>query len=68
MERSPVPSHGRVEGKNHFPTDVLVGAALGTFTTRFIYEACIGTTPNDKFSFSFESSLSGGSVAFVRKF
>jgi membrane-associated phospholipid phosphatase len=58
----------RVEGKNHFPTDVLVGAALGNFTTRFIYEAFIGTTPNDKFSFSFEPSLSGGSVAFVRKF
>jgi membrane-associated phospholipid phosphatase len=34
MERSPVPSHGRVEGKNHFPTDVLVGAALGNFTAR----------------------------------
>jgi hypothetical protein len=58
----------RVEAKNHFPTDVLVGAALGNFTTRFIYEAFIGTTPNDKFSFSFEPSLSGGSVAFVRKF
>lgn len=58
----------RVEGEKHFPTDVLVGAALGNFTTRFIYEAFIGTKPNDKFTFHVEPSLSGGSLAFVRKF
>jgi membrane-associated phospholipid phosphatase len=58
----------RVEGQKHFPTDVLVGAALGNFTTRFIYEAFIGTKPDDNFSFYVEPSLSGASVAFVRKF
>jgi hypothetical protein len=58
----------RVEGQKHFPTDVLVAAAFGNLTTRFIYEAFIGTAPNDKFSFSVEPTLSGGSVAFVRKF
>jgi membrane-associated phospholipid phosphatase len=29
---------GRVEGGVHYPTDVLVGAALANFTTRFILE------------------------------
>lgn len=58
----------RVEGQKHFPTDVLVGAALGNFTTRFIYEAFIGTAPNDKFSFSVAPSLSGGSVSLAWKY
>jgi hypothetical protein len=52
----------RVEGKKHFPTDVLVGAALGNFTTRFIYEAFIGTKPDDRFSFYVEPGLSGGKL------
>ncbi|MFN2509434.1 MAG: phosphatase PAP2 family protein [Chthoniobacterales bacterium] len=58
----------RVEGEKHFPTDILVGAALGNFTTRFLYEAFIGTRPDDKFTFYVEPSPSGGSLAFVRKF
>jgi membrane-associated phospholipid phosphatase len=52
----------RVEGEKHFPTDVLVGAALGNFTTRFIYDAFIGTKPDDHFSFYVEPSLSGGKL------
>jgi len=52
----------RVEGEKHFPTDVLVGAALGNFTTRFIYDAFIGTEPDDRFSFHVEPSLSGGKL------
>lgn len=52
----------RVEGEKHFPTDVLVGAALGNFTTRFIYDAFLGTKPEDRFSFYVEPSLSGGKV------
>ena len=52
----------RVEGEKHFPTDVLVGAALGNFTTRFIYDAFMGTKPDDRFSIYVEPSLSGGKV------
>jgi membrane-associated phospholipid phosphatase len=52
----------RVEGEKHFPTDVLVGAALGNFTTRFLYEAFIGTKPDDRFSFYLEPSPSGGKL------
>lgn len=32
----------RVEGRAHFPTDVLVGAALGHFINAFIYDAFMG--------------------------
>ena len=32
----------RVEGGNHYPRDVLVGAALGNFVTTFVYEAFLG--------------------------
>jgi hypothetical protein len=52
----------RVEGQKHFPTDVMVGAALGNFTTRFIYDAFIGTTPEDRFSFYIEPGLAGGKM------
>ena len=58
----------RLEGERHFPTDVMVGAALGNFTTRLIYETLIGTTPNDKFSVYVEPSLSGGKVFLAWQF
>jgi membrane-associated phospholipid phosphatase len=32
----------RVEAGKHFPTDVLVGAALGNFVTGFIHDAFLG--------------------------
>jgi membrane-associated phospholipid phosphatase len=53
----------RVEGQKHYPTDVLVGAALGNFTTRFIYEAFIGTHLGDRFSVYVEPNPRGGQVA-----
>jgi len=37
----------RVEGGNHFPSDVLVGAALGHFLSAFVYNAFLGV-PKDK--------------------
>lgn len=52
----------RVEGEKHFPTDVLAGAALGNFTTRFIYDAFIGTEPDEKFSFYLEPSPTGAKL------
>ena len=50
----------RVEGEKHFPTDVLVGAALGNFLTRFIHDAFIGLDRDDRFSFYLEAGPDGG--------
>ena len=32
----------RVEAKKHYPSDVLAGAALGNFVSRFIYDSFMG--------------------------
>lgn len=37
----------RVEGKNHYPTDVLVGAGLGNFIASWIYQAFVGDGKRD---------------------
>ena len=40
----------RVEGDNHYPTDVLMGYALGSFLSGFIYDSLINLEPNHTFS------------------
>ena len=50
----------RVEGEKHYPTDVLVGAALGNFLTRFVHDAFLNLDADDKFSFYLEPSREGG--------
>jgi membrane-associated phospholipid phosphatase len=40
---------GRVEGHEHFPEDVLVGAALGHFLSAFIHDALIGLPASRRF-------------------
>lgn len=40
---------GRVEGNKHFPSDVLAGAAIGHFLSRFIHDALIGTSDSQRF-------------------
>jgi membrane-associated phospholipid phosphatase len=37
----------RVEGRKHFPTDVLVGASLGNFLGLFVHKAFLGTPKED---------------------
>ena len=37
----------RVEGKRHYPSDVLAGAALGHFISAFIHDAFIGLSEDD---------------------
>jgi hypothetical protein len=32
----------RVEAKKHFPSDVLAGAALGSFISAFVHDAFLG--------------------------
>ena len=54
----------RVEGQKHFPTDVLVGAALGNFLTRFVHDAFLGLDKDDRFSFYVEPARDGGKVLF----
>jgi hypothetical protein len=52
----------RVEGEKHYPTDVLVGAALGNFLTRFVYDSFMNLEPDEQFSFYLEPSRDGGKV------
>ena len=58
----------RVEGGKRCPTDVLVGAALGNFTTRFIYDALVGAEPDDSFAFYVEPAVSGGKMLLSWRF
>ena len=52
----------RVEGEKHYPTDVLVGAALGNLLTRFVHDAFMNLEPDDEFSFYLEPARDGGKV------
>jgi membrane-associated phospholipid phosphatase len=58
----------RVEGNDHFPSDVLAGAALGHFLSAFIYDAFMGLPENERFGFyllpSKHRPMIGLSVAF----
>jgi len=46
----------RVEAKQHYPSDVLAGMALGHFLGAFINDAFLGTEISKKFFFSVEPS------------
>jgi membrane-associated phospholipid phosphatase len=50
----------RVEGRNHYPSDVLVGAALGHFLSAFIHDAFLGLPKNKRFIVI--SPLEGGAM------
>ncbi len=41
----------RVEGKRHYPSDVLAGAALGHFLSAFIHDAFMNAPEEDRFDF-----------------
>ena len=41
----------RVEGKRHYPSDVLVGYALGSFVSGVVYDSLINYDPGQAFSF-----------------
>jgi membrane-associated phospholipid phosphatase len=55
---------GRVEGGQHFPSDVLAGAALGHFLSAFIHDACIGIPKADRFQLVIMPSK-GGAMAYL---
>ena len=52
----------RVEAKEHFPSDVLAGMALGNFIGAFINDAFIGADPKD-FAMTLEPSKQGVALA-----
>ena len=54
-------SWARVEEGRHYPTDVLVGAALGHFLTTFIHDSLIGLPETNGFGFSV-LPMRGGAV------
>ncbi len=50
----------RIEANRHYPTDVLIGAAIGNFLGSFIHDAFIGIDHNHEIDFSvstFENNL-----------
>lgn len=51
----------RVEAGRHYPSDVLVGIALGNFMGAFFTEAFLGLEPGARFSFS-AAPVRGGAV------
>ena len=52
----------RVEAGKHFPTDVLVGAALGNFVTGFIHDAFLGPASSLRVSAYADPERGDGSV------
>ena len=52
----------RVEGGDHFPTDVLLGAALGNFLMRFFHRAFLGLPDEVELSASYEYLNDGFTV------
>ena len=58
----------RVEAGAHYPSDVLVGVALGNFFAAFFTEAFLGLEPGARLSFSAEPAPGGGLVRWDYRF
>lgn len=58
----------RVEAGAHYPSDVLVGVALGNFMGAFFTEAFLGLEPGEKFSFSAEPTRGGAVLRWDVRF
>lgn len=54
----------RVEGRTHYPSDVLAGAALGHFLSAFIHDAFLGLPEKQGFGLSV-APMRGGAVGQV---
>ncbi len=54
----------RIEGKKHFPSDVLAGAALGHFLTAFIHDAFLGLPESKGFAVSITPAR-GGAIGLL---
>ena len=58
----------RVEGERHYPSDVLVGAALGRFLTVFIHDAFMNLPEDGSVDFVVFPAKSGAGVALSFRF
>ncbi len=58
----------RVEGGKHYPADVLVGAALGNFVTRFVHDSFMNLDRDKGFSFYLEPGRDGAKLFFTWEF
>jgi len=58
----------RVEAGAHYPSDVLVGVALGNFFAAFFTEAFLGLEPGARLSFSAEPAPGGGLLRWDYRF
>jgi PAP2 superfamily len=58
----------RVEAKKHYPSDVLAGAALGNFITRFIHDTFLGLDRRDAIDISVAPSRDGVLIGLTAKF
>ncbi len=54
----------RVEGKKHFPSDVLAGMALGHFFGAFFNDAFLGLEQNEQKGLTIEPSMDGPLITF----
>jgi membrane-associated phospholipid phosphatase len=58
----------RVEAGAHYPSDVLVGIALGNFMGAFFTEAFLGLEPGARFTFSAEPTPGGAMVRWDMRY
>ena len=58
----------RIEGKKHYPTDVLAGAAMAHFLTSFIHDAFLYLPEEDQFRFLIFPYNGGGTAQLTYTF
>jgi len=58
----------RVEGRRHYPSDVLVGAALGHFLTAFIHDAFLNLPKDNNADLAFFPVEGGGGIQLCFRF
>jgi membrane-associated phospholipid phosphatase len=58
----------RVEAGAHYPSDVLVGVALGNFMAAFFTEAFLGLEPGTKLAFGAEPTRGGAVLSWQMRF
>ena len=56
----------RVEGRRHYPSDVLVGAALGHFLTAFIHDAFLNLPEDSNVEFAISPVEEAGAGLILR--
>ncbi len=61
-------SWARVEAAAHYPSDVLVGMAIGNFFGRMFTDAFLNDSLSKRVALSFEPAKGGGELAWAVKF